>query len=41
MGIGELAIILVIAIVLFGASRLPQLGKSLGEAISGFKGGGI
>ncbi|MEM7350510.1 MAG: twin-arginine translocase TatA/TatE family subunit [Acidobacteriota bacterium] len=41
MGIGfqELLLILVIVIVLFGATRLPQLGKGLGEGISNFKRG--
>jgi sec-independent protein translocase protein TatA len=33
----ELLIILVIVVVLFGASRLPQLGKGLGEGIRSFK----
>jgi len=33
----ELLIILVIVVVLFGANRLPQLGKGLGEGIRGFK----
>jgi len=37
LGIPEMAIILVIAVFLFGSSKLPQLGKGLGEAISGFK----
>ncbi|HUG44335.1 MAG TPA: twin-arginine translocase TatA/TatE family subunit [Acidobacteriota bacterium] len=37
LGIPELVIILVIVIVLFGASRLPQIGKGLGEGISNFK----
>lgn len=32
-------IILVIALVVFGPSKLPSLGKSLGEAIRGFKKG--
>jgi sec-independent protein translocase protein TatA len=35
----ELFIILLIVIVLFGATRLPQLGRGLGEAISNFKRG--
>jgi sec-independent protein translocase protein TatA len=39
LGVPELAIILVIALVLFGPSKLPSLGKSLGEAIRGFKKG--
>jgi sec-independent protein translocase protein TatA len=34
---GELVIILLIVVVLFGASRLPQLGKGLGEGIRSFK----
>ncbi len=33
----ELLIILAIVVVLFGASRLPQLGKGLGEGIRNFK----
>ena len=37
LGLPEMAIILVIAVLLFGSSKLPQLGKGLGEAISGFK----
>jgi sec-independent protein translocase protein TatA len=37
LGMGELIIILLIVVVLFGASRLPQLGKGLGEGIRSFK----
>lgn len=37
LGLPEIGIMAAIVIVLFGASRLPQLGKSLGSAISGFK----
>jgi len=39
MGIGmsELLVILVIVMLVFGANRLPELGSSLGKAISGFK----
>ena len=33
----ELVVILLIVIVIFGASRLPQLGKGLGEGIRNFK----
>ena len=33
----ELIVILLIVVVLFGANRLPQLGKGLGEGIRGFK----
>ncbi len=38
-GIGsqELMIIFLIAFFIFGAKRLPELGKSLGQAIGGFK----
>lgn len=41
MGIGPMHMILLIVIILifFGPSRLPGLGKSLGEAIRGFKKG--
>ncbi len=39
LGMPELAIILVIALVIFGGSRLPQLGEGLGKAIRGFKKG--
>jgi sec-independent protein translocase protein TatA len=37
LGVTELVIILIIIIVLFGASRLPQIGRGLGEGISNFK----
>jgi sec-independent protein translocase protein TatA len=39
LGLPELLVILVIVIVIFGASRLPQLGRGLGEGISNFKNG--
>lgn len=39
LGMPELIIILVIVIIIFGASRLPQLGEGLGKAIRGFKKG--
>ncbi len=35
----ELILILAIVVVIFGASRLPQLGKGLGEGISNFRDG--
>lgn len=38
-GIGELALIFLIVVLIFGATRLPQLGKGLGEGISNFKSG--
>ena len=37
LGMSELIIILLIVVVIFGASRLPQLGKGLGEGIKNFK----
>jgi sec-independent protein translocase protein TatA len=36
-GIWELLIILLIALVVFGATRLPKIGSALGEAIKGFR----
>jgi sec-independent protein translocase protein TatA len=35
--IGALIIILIIALLLFGPKRLPELGESIGKAIRGFK----
>jgi len=37
LGMPELLIILVIVVILFGASRLPQIGKGLGEGIRNFR----
>ena len=37
IGMPELLIILVIALVVFGAGKLPQIGKNMGEAIRNFK----
>jgi sec-independent protein translocase protein TatA len=37
IGLPELLILLVIVILIFGASRLPQIGKGLGEGIKNFK----
>jgi sec-independent protein translocase protein TatA len=39
LGVQELLIILLIVLVIFGASKLPQLGKGLGEGIKNFKKG--
>jgi sec-independent protein translocase protein TatA len=39
LGVPELLLILVIVVVIFGASRLPQLGRGLGEGISNFRDG--
>lgn len=37
LGMPELIVILVIIIVIFGASRLPELGRGLGKGIRNFK----
>lgn len=37
IGMPELLVIFVIALIVFGPSKLPDLGKSLGEAIKGFR----
>ncbi|UCF31559.1 MAG: twin-arginine translocase TatA/TatE family subunit [bacterium] len=39
LGVQELLIVLVIALVLFGGKRLPEIGQSLGKALRGFKEG--
>jgi sec-independent protein translocase protein TatA len=39
LGVPELLLILVIVIVVFGAGKLPQLGRGLGEGISNFREG--
>ena len=39
LGVPELLLILVIVIVIFGAGKLPQLGRGLGEGISNFREG--
>lgn len=37
IGLSELLVILLICLLLFGASRLPEIGKSLGDGIREFK----
>jgi sec-independent protein translocase protein TatA len=37
LGTQELFIIMIIVVVLFGATRLPQIGSGIGKAISNFK----
>lgn len=37
LGLPELLIILFIIILVFGASRLPELGKGIGKGIRNFK----
>ena len=39
LGVPELLVILAIVVLLFGARKLPELGRGLGEAIKGFKSG--
>ena len=39
IGLPELLVILLILVVLFGASKIPQLGRGLGEGIRNFKKG--
>lgn len=38
-GAMELLVILAIVVIIFGASKLPQLGRGLGEGISNFRDG--
>ncbi len=37
IGMGELIVIFLIILVLFGAKRLPEIGNALGKAIKEFK----
>ena len=37
VGIVELTVIVLVIIILFGSKKIPELGKSLGEAIREFK----
>jgi len=37
LGIGELLLIAVVLLLLFGASKLPQLGQGLGESVKSFR----
>jgi sec-independent protein translocase protein TatA len=39
IGLPELVVILLIVFVIFGANRLPELGKGIGSAIKNFKDG--
>ncbi|MBA3271026.1 MAG: twin-arginine translocase TatA/TatE family subunit [Acidobacteria bacterium] len=38
IGLPEMVIILLIIILIFGASRLPEIGKGIGQGIKNFKG---
>jgi len=37
LGLPEMLVIMVIALLIFGPKKLPSLGKSLGEGITSFK----
>jgi len=37
LGTQEILIILVIALIIFGAGKLPQIGEGMGKAIKNFK----
>jgi sec-independent protein translocase protein TatA len=37
MGIGELIVVLVVIVLVFGASRIPQLGDALGKGVRNFR----
>lgn len=37
LGMQELVIILIIVVILFGATRLPEIGRGIGQAIRNFK----
>jgi len=39
IGLPELLLILLILVVLFGATKIPQLGRGLGEGIRNFRKG--
>lgn len=38
VGLPEIAIVLIIVLIIFGPKRLPELGRSLGSGIRGFRG---
>lgn len=37
IGLPEMAVILVLALLIFGPKKLPEIGRSLGKAIKGFQ----
>ena len=39
IGLGELVVILLILLLVFGAKRLPEIGRSLGKTVNEFKKG--
>jgi sec-independent protein translocase protein TatA len=38
LGMGEMIVIFMVVLLLFGAKRLPEIGSSLGKGIREFKG---
>jgi len=39
IGLGELVILLVVILILFGPGKLPEVGKALGKAVGEFRRG--
>ena len=37
IGLGEILVVLVLVLLLFGAKNLPKIGRSIGEALKEFK----
>lgn len=37
LGVGEMAVILIVALLIFGPNKLPKLGKAAGQALFEFK----
>lgn len=37
LGLPEILLILVVALLVFGPKKLPEIGRSLGQALQGFK----
>lgn len=37
LGVGEIALILIVLLLIFGPSKLPQLGRSIGDSLREFK----
>ncbi|MEM1366573.1 MAG: TatA/E family twin arginine-targeting protein translocase [Cyanobacteria bacterium P01_H01_bin.15] len=37
IGLPEMALIMVVALLIFGPKKLPEIGRSLGKAIKGFQ----
>jgi len=39
IGLGEILILVVVVLILFGPNKLPELGKALGKAVGEFRRG--